>query len=376
MADVDRDIADVEQIIRNSKKSIAIQANSEIVQGNENVKVLITEVDKTLDEMDLRTVTCFRRGEIDTRMLQRMFGDVESEHDMTSDFEQINMSRTSSAVSVKVINTLKVGKDVIRICPVDTRVWQYEDNSGKLCLMNTDGKILKTIRISGTQCLSRDKLGNVYMCSASTKWIFMLAPDHRTVDIFNTAPLHPYSMCVTQSGDILVALVDVRVLDFDKCKQTYIARLDSLGREKQRIQFGEDGQTRLFQYATYVTENTNSDILVLDKLGEYKGRLYILNNKGVVKHSFNGTSKLKDPDFYPASVCCDDQCRIIVAELYNDALHLLNARGELLQLLMTKRDRLKRPYFLGLCDGLLWISTLMGKVVVAEYNTKTWFYGI
>ena len=49
MADLDPDIADVEQIIRNSKKSIAIQAKSEIVQGNENVKVVIAEVDKSFD---------------------------------------------------------------------------------------------------------------------------------------------------------------------------------------------------------------------------------------------------------------------------------------------------------------------------------------
>ena len=114
MTDVDRDIADVEQIIRNSKKSIAIQAKSEIVQANENVKVVIAEVDKSLAEMGQSKVTYFRRGEIDTHMLQKMLGDVESEHDITSDFQEMNISQNSSNVSIKVINTLTVGKDIIR----------------------------------------------------------------------------------------------------------------------------------------------------------------------------------------------------------------------------------------------------------------------
>ena len=236
-----------------------------------------------------------------------------------------------------------------------------------MCLMNTDDKILKTMSINGTQVFSRDKLGNVYMCNFNNKWISVLTPEHRVVDIVNAAPLHPNSLVVTQSGDILVALVDVRTSVFDKCKQTYIARLDNLGREKERIQFENDGQTRLFRYTVHVNENKNGDILVSDKIGEYKGRLYILNNKGKVKHSYNGSSKLKDPDFDPTSVCCDDQCRIIVADLNNSALHLLNAKGELLQLLMTEKDGLVHPYSLGLCDGLLWIGTFEGKVIVAEY---------
>ena len=369
MADVDRDIADVEQIIRNSKKSIAIQAKSEIVQGNENVKVVIAEVDKSLAEMGRSTVTCFRCGEIDTRMLQRMLGDVESEYDMSSDFEQMNISQNSSDVSIKVINTMTVGKGVIRICPVDKHVWQNGSGSENICLMNIDGKILHALSVQTIQDLSRDKSGNVYMCSFQNKWISRMTPEHRVVDIVNTSPLHPYSLCVTQSGDILVALVEVRYKDIDKYKQTYIARLDSLGREKQMIQFEEDGKTRLFQYACYVNENKNGDIVVLDRIGEYKGRLYILNNKGEVKHSYNGTSKLEEFDFLPVSVCCDDQSRITVADLANSALHLLNARGELLQLLMTEKDGLVHPHSLGLCDGMLWIGTWEGKVIVAEYNT-------
>ena len=98
------------------------------------------------------------------------------------------------------------------------------------------------------QDLCCDKTGNVFMCFPNG-WISRLTPDHRVKDIVNTKPLFPYSLCVTQSCDILVALVDVSMQDL---KQTYIARLDSLGREKQRIQFEEDGKTRLFQHSTYV----------------------------------------------------------------------------------------------------------------------------
>ena len=148
-------------------------------------------------------------------------------------------------------------------------------------------------------------------------WISRLTPDNRVKDIVKTEPLGPTSLCVTQSGDILVALVDAEIEDFDKCKHTCIVRLDSLGREKQKIKFEEDGKTRLFQYVKYVHENKNSDIIAIDHLEEFKGRIYILNDKGDIRHSYNGTSKLDKYDFHPVSVCCDDQCRIIVADLNN-----------------------------------------------------------
>ena len=199
-------------------------------------------------------------------------------------------------------------------------------------------------------------------------WISRLTSDQRFVDIVNTKPLKPNGLCIAQSGDILVALVDISMQDFDKCKQTYIARLDSLGREKQRIQFEKDGKTLLFQYATYVAENRNCDTVVLDKINKGKGRMYILSKNGEVKHCYNGTSQLDKKSFNPNSVCCDDQSRIIVADLNNYALRLLNVRGELLQLLMTEKDGLVAPYSLGLCDGLLWIGTNRGKVIVAEYK--------
>ena len=60
-----------------------------------------------------------------------------------------------------------------------------------------------------------------------------------------------------------------------------------------------------------------------------------------------------------------------MADLSNDALHLLNARGELLQLLMTKKDGLVAPYSLGLYGSLLWIGTDEGKVIVAEYKAQS-----
>ena len=366
-ASLDQDIVAIEQVIRNSKKSIAIQAKSEIVQGNENVKVVIKEVDKSLAEMDRGTVTCFRCGKIDTHVLQRMFGDVESEHDMTSDFDDMSIAKPLKDVSIKVKNTFIVGKRVVHLCSVGNRAWINMQEEGNAVLMDANGRTVITREKVQPQDLCCDKTGNLYICHFDGGWISRLTPDQHVKDIVNTMPLRPFSLCITQSGDILVALVDVSIADFKKCKQTYIARLDNIGREKQRIQFEEDGKTRLFQYTTYVVENKNNDIVVLDHIGKYQGRLYILNDKGAIKHSYSGTSQL-DAIFNSYSVCCDDQCRIIVADMDNSAFHLLNPRGDLLQLLMTEKDGLVLPYSVGLCDGLLWIGTREGKVIVAEYN--------
>ena len=366
-ANLDQDLVAIEQVIRNSKKSIAIQAMSEIVQGNENVKVVIAEVDKSLAEMDRRTVTCFRRGEIDTHVLQKMFGVVESEHDMPSDFDNMSIAKALNDVSFEVTSILTVGSSIVRVCPVKNRAWVNENNAENVVLMDANGRKLITKDKVCPQDLCCDTTGSVFMCFPNG-WIAKLNPDHRIKDIVNTKPLNPTSLCVTHSGEILVALVDVGIEDFHKCKQTYIARLDNIGNEKQKIQFEEHRKTRLFQYVMFVDENRNSDILVIDHLKEWKGRLHILNNKGVMRHSYNGTSQLDKYEFHPGSVCCDDQCRIIVADISNSALHLLSPRGELLQLLMTRNDGLVQPFSVRLCAGLLWIGTYRGKVIVAEYK--------
>ena len=141
-ASLDQDIMVIEQVIRNSKKSIATQAKSEIVQGNENVKVVITEVDRSLTEMDRRPVTCFRRGEIDTHVLQRMFGDVESEHDMASDFDDMSIGKPAKDVSIKVTNTLTVGTSTMRLCAMGDRAWINETNEGNIILIDSHGRTL------------------------------------------------------------------------------------------------------------------------------------------------------------------------------------------------------------------------------------------
>ena len=292
-----------------------------------------------------------------------MFDDVES-------YDK-DLSGRLRDVTIKGKTNLTIGTKPIRVCPVGQQVWVHEqsfEDDNHLKRISVDGKEIKHIKSIFPQDMYLDKTNNVYLCFADTGWISRLTPDHRVVNIVNTGTMRPISICVTQSGDILSALVDVSIQDFEECKQTYIARMDSMGKEKQRIQFEEDGHTRLFQYGYFVDENKNGDIVVLNKVGEKRGQLIILDQKGYAKHYYNGTSQLDEDDFLPATVCCDNQCRIIVADKYNSALHLLNPRGELLRLLMTEKDGLVRPYSLGLSDGLLWVGTYEGKVIVAEYK--------
>ena len=124
--DLDRDITEIERIIRNSKKSIAVHAKAEIVQGNENVKVVIAEIEKSLAKIDRRTATCFIPGEIDIHALQKMFGDLNPEHDVSSDidylgnfstdFAHMGISNTPLYVAMILKNTFSVGKEYVRLC--------------------------------------------------------------------------------------------------------------------------------------------------------------------------------------------------------------------------------------------------------------------
>ena len=221
IGNLDHDIADVEGIIRNSKKSIAIQAKPEIVQGNETVNVAIAEVRKSL-EIEQCPSRCFRRGDIDSQVLQRMFGEV---------YSGFNCMATNVAlvdVTLKVKNIISVGTHTARVCPVGRKAWVMERTLKNIVLMDVNGEQIIVIRSTIPQCTSLDNNGNIYMCSFESKWIYMMTTDQRFVDVVCTKPLHPTGICVTQSGYIMVSLVDVSRKIFGQCKESYVAKLDRM----------------------------------------------------------------------------------------------------------------------------------------------------
>ena len=133
IGNLDHNIADVEHIIRNSKKSIAIQAKPEIVQGNETVKVAIAEVRKSLVEIEQCPSRCFCRGDIDSQVLQRMFGEV---------YSGFNCMATNVAlvdVTLKVKNIISVGTHTARVCPVGRKAWVMGRTLKNIVLMDVSG---------------------------------------------------------------------------------------------------------------------------------------------------------------------------------------------------------------------------------------------
>jgi sugar lactone lactonase YvrE len=147
-----------------------------------------------------------------------------------------------------------------------------------------------------------------------------------------------FCICASRiNGDILVGS-DERV-----------TRYDRRGRELQVIEEDDKGQ-RLYILPRYITENSNGDIWTSDY---DKGAVVVVDKSG--RHRFDYTGRhSKDTGglyhFFPQGICSDALGHVLVCDYYNHSVHLLDQDGQLLSLLLTRKQHGIR-FPVALCVG-------------------------
>ena len=183
-------------------------------------------------------------------------------------------------------------------------------------------------------------------------------------DIVSTKPLHPHWISKTQTGDILVSLMD----DGDPYKlqpssRRLVQRMTLTGKVLNTYEFREDGVTGLFTLPKRMTENGNSDICIINRTGGATGDLIVLRGDGRLRATYCGQ---EGSEFDPRGIACDPNGRIIVSDCKNKSLHLLSQDGTFFRYLLT--DMFDYPTAIALYQDNLWVGFLKGAVKVYKYN--------
>jgi hypothetical protein len=142
---------------------------------------------------------------------------------------------------------------------------------------------------------------------------------------------YPMAICCTSANDILVTM------ESDNLAMSKVVRYSG-STVKQEIQFDVKGE-KLYCRADFIDENKNLDVVVSD-LGAR--RLVVVDKYGIFRFNYAGNLQSKRfQNFGCTGVTTSSRCHIIVADEYNDILHVIDRDGQFLMYIDS--CKLQRP---------------------------------
>lgn len=147
-----------------------------------------------------------------------------------------------------------------------------------------------------------------------------LVSNTRTEALVKLKRWEPLSVCSTSSGDLLVTME----LDDAFDRKIKIVRYSGSA-EKQTIQWDEESNP-LFQSASFICENRNLDICVVDHVAE---AIAVVNASGKLRFHYRGGAGCYD--FFPICVTTDSHSNILTVDAAREIIHLLDQNGHFLR---------------------------------------------
>lgn len=164
---------------------------------------------------------------------------------------------------------------------------------------------------------------------------------------------NPLNVCTSLSGDLLVVMIN------DDNKQAKVVRYSG-SKEKQTIQYKGNGQPLYLcsHFKKHICENRNRDICVSDFS---ESKIVVVNQAGNFVVEYTGQPSTPTGAFKPYGITTDSECRILIADWGENAVHVLDQHGQFLRYINNRFCDLIIPC--GLC------FETSGKLFVAESNT-------
>ncbi|XP_061168557.1 protein PML-like [Saccostrea echinata] len=205
------------------------------------------------------------------------------------------------------------------------RLW-ISYSYGNLVQTDLQGKEIQRIKTCserGYHTVTQD--GDLIFTDQDKKVINRITKDNNITESIKTGNWVPLSIHSSHiNGDLLVGM--------KKTEEAKVTRYNKTGKELQNIQWDNKGQ-RLYKLPHYITENINGDICTSDF---YNGVVSV-NKTGQYRFSYKG----QESKFTPWGICTDVLGQILVCDGFS--VHLLDQNGQLLSLLLTQKQWVRRP---------------------------------
>nr|XP_022300511.1 uncharacterized protein LOC111108744 [Crassostrea virginica] len=240
-----------------------------------------------------------------------------------------------------ILNTIKTGHANLRsvTCLNEEQIWTCGRTADIKCF-NIQGVLQKTFQTKSGEypndiAVTRD--GALLYSDWKTRTVYKVKND-QTKEIITLQGWTPNNLCVTSSGDLLVAMYN------NDWTQSKVVRYSG-STVKQTIQFDDEDQPLYSgnHKIKYISENQNLDICVADREA---GAVVVVNQTGKLRFRYTGHPSLtKNKPIRPCGITTDSQSRILAADDENFCIHILDTDGQFLRYI--DKCELKDPW--GLC---------------------------
>ncbi|XP_062585420.1 uncharacterized protein LOC134247100 [Saccostrea cucullata] len=342
---------EIQEVVKFMEDNKSTMSDFSLIDNHRELTKMLSGPD--VDIKNYKHSARYSKGEISDEVLKNMTG-------KTLDLDDFSLTET---------NSFKYGDDIIRLlealcedhCYIGDKNSPYFEQ-----LVNTEGEIKYRYNIASSDMCVTDT-SDVYFTDFSNNSISRLSPSGSVSTVISADPLRPVGICQSVDSGLLVTLRDDEsgYFKLDSHSRRLVRHITVTGEVIREYEYQEDGQTRLFTYPVRVTQNSNSDICVLNFTNPTTGDLVIISPSGRMKSIYHGQNLTED--FFPADIVCDSLCNILVTDLYNKQIHILSPDGEFLKFLLTENE-VNSPYRLSLYKSTLWVGYYEGLVEVFRYK--------
>ncbi|KAK3103466.1 hypothetical protein FSP39_019459 [Pinctada imbricata] len=255
-------------------------------------------------------------------------------------------------------------------------VWIFSQTSKKIYQTNKLGNVLRAVDVDPTWSVAGICVTNtqeLLVCCKGDQSIKKCTRNGDVLDLINTAPLNPVSVCYSWSKDeILVGAVEASLSDEEIFRtasgRRVVQRYSKSGKMLQEIQY-ESVNTPMFTYPWKLQVSITGDIAVCNMTTINEGHIVILNKHGrLVSKFFGNPDDIMDDDkvkFCPVGLCFDNNSNIAFCEAFSYSVQKVDREGKYFGVLY--KDRKCPPMNIVSCsNGDLWVGCKGGKVQVLK----------
>ncbi|XP_061195556.1 uncharacterized protein LOC133203787 [Saccostrea echinata] len=261
--------------------------------------------------------------------------------------------------SVKISETKTENRKLSHVSCRDDRSAYISGEGPGILLMDRSWKQLDNIstdREPFSLAVMQD--GSLIYSEYGKKVIYRVSLNKQKTTLINT-DYNPTGLCCTRSGDILVCM--------GAFNTARVVRYSSSGRKIQEFQTDQNGES-LFIDPWFICENVNEDICVSDC--SINSKVVVLNKSGNLRFTYDGNvlaRTLKDI-FDPRGVATNSLGHILIADISNNAVHLISQDGDFIFYILTEYDRISLPRCISVdTSDNLWLVE-SGKACVKVYQ--------
>ena len=265
-------------------------------------------------------------------------------------------SHVDNGICQMSITSLVSNNDnTVTVCVADA------DQYSQLMIFDTSGQLLHVIDTQAeiddiVRCTVNDE-SLLFLSSFSSKTIQQVKDDDTLENHIDLKALRPRGICYSDTNEgLLVCAVDQYSTSVGKGSRRTVIQYNGSGETAITHEHDKSGE-RLFTRPHRVIENSGGDICVVDKTSMGSGRIVVITKSGRLKFVYEGKENTKDRPFLPSDLSRDHKGGLLVADTNNSCVHIVDAVGKFIGLLLERSDGLTSPCAIDLSDdNILWIA--------------------